>query len=146
MDSKRLGMIGEAKVIAKLVELQIPVYTPFGDNESCDIIAEFNGKLNKIQIKTSEKTKDGKVVFEISSRRNNLTTSRRIGYDENEIDYFALYNLARDTIYLIKVKESPQDSITFRFEPTKNNQVTGIRVENDFLLEKVLNMPADPDG
>ena len=33
MTTKQLGNIGEAKALAKFVELQIPVYIPFGDNE-----------------------------------------------------------------------------------------------------------------
>lgn len=53
MNNKRIGNIGEAKALAKFVELGIPVYIPFGDNESADLIAEFNGKLNKIQCKTT---------------------------------------------------------------------------------------------
>ena len=47
--------------------MQIPVYIPFGDNERADLIAEFNGKLQKIQVKTSEKCEDGKVVFSLVS-------------------------------------------------------------------------------
>lgn len=54
MTTKQLGNIGEAKALAKFVELQIPVYIPFGDNEKSDLIADFNGKLNKVQVKTSE--------------------------------------------------------------------------------------------
>lgn len=55
MNSKNVGNIGEAKTLAKFVELGIPVYIPFGDNEKADLVAEFNGKLNKIQCKTSKK-------------------------------------------------------------------------------------------
>lgn len=47
--------------------MQIPVYIPFGDNERADLIAEFNGKLQKIQVKTSEKCEDGKVTFSLVS-------------------------------------------------------------------------------
>lgn len=54
MTTKQLGNIGEAKVLAKFVELKVPIYIPFGDNKKADLIAEFNGKLNKIQVKTSE--------------------------------------------------------------------------------------------
>ena len=43
MDTKGVGNIGEAKVLCKFVELGIPVYLPFGDNERSDLIAEFNG-------------------------------------------------------------------------------------------------------
>lgn len=48
METKRIGNIGEAKVLSKFIELGYPVYIPFGDNEKADLIAEFNGKLNKI--------------------------------------------------------------------------------------------------
>ena len=48
MNSKNIGNIGEVKVLAKFVELGIPVYLPFRDNEKADLIADFNGKLNKI--------------------------------------------------------------------------------------------------
>ena len=60
-DTKRLGNIGEAVVLNEFVKRQIPVYIQFGDIEKADYIAEFNGKLNKIQVKTCEKcSKDKK--------------------------------------------------------------------------------------
>ena len=67
MDTKGVGNIGEAKVLCKFVELGIPVYLPFGDNERSDLIAEFNGKLNRIQVKTSVKAEDGKMIFDLTS-------------------------------------------------------------------------------
>lgn len=45
MDTKRIGNIGEAKVLYKFVSLHIPVYQAFGDNERSDLVADFNGKL-----------------------------------------------------------------------------------------------------
>ena len=45
MTTKQLGNIGEAKTLSKFVELQIPVYQAFGDNEKSDLIADFNGRL-----------------------------------------------------------------------------------------------------
>ena len=67
MNTKKIGNIGEAKTLAKFVELGIPVYVPFGDNESADLVAEFNGKLNKIQCKTTDKVKDGIIIWKINS-------------------------------------------------------------------------------
>lgn len=46
MTTKQLGNIGEAK----LVSMNIPVYVSFGDNEKADLVADFNGKLNKLQV------------------------------------------------------------------------------------------------
>lgn len=51
MTTKQLGNIGEAKALAKLVSMNVPVYVSFGDNEKADLVAEFNGKLNKLQVK-----------------------------------------------------------------------------------------------
>lgn len=56
INSKRIGNIGEAKALG------IPVYIPFGDNESADLIAEFNGKLNKIQCKTTAAISEQSII------------------------------------------------------------------------------------
>ena len=37
----------------------IPVYTPFAEGYTADLISDFNGKLNRIQIKTTEKVQEG---------------------------------------------------------------------------------------
>lgn len=54
MNSKRIGNIGEAAALMKFVEIGIPVYLPFGDNEKADLIVELKGQLLKIQVKSSE--------------------------------------------------------------------------------------------
>lgn len=67
MNSKQIGNIGEAKVLSKFIELGFPVYIPFGDNEKADLVVEFNGKLNKVQVKTSIDAKNGNVIFDLTS-------------------------------------------------------------------------------
>ena len=119
MNSKRIGNIGEAKVLAKFVEMGIPIYIPFGDDEKADLIAEFDGKLNKIQVKTSIKSKNGCSIFDLTSSTAHRTNGERRKYLNSEIDYFALYSLDRDKIYLIKVTENPMSANTIRFEDKK---------------------------
>jgi hypothetical protein len=138
MNTKSIGNIGEAKVLCKFVELGIPVYTPFGDNEKADLIADFNGKLNKIQVKTSLKAEDGKMKFDITSSTVHRKNGVRHIYSENEIDYFACYNIERDKIYLISVQDCANTSITIRYEKPKSNQIQGIRFEEDYLIDNVL--------
>lgn len=138
MNSKSIGNIGEAKVLCKFVELGIPVYTPFGDNEKADLIAEFNGKLNKIQVKTSIKAENGKIVFDITSSTIHRKNGEKHIYTSDEIDYFACYNIARDKIFLFKVDEVPNTTITIRYERPKNGQTQGIRFEEDYLLDNIL--------
>ena len=137
MDTKGVGNVGEAKVLCKFVELGIPVYLPFGDNERSDLIAEFNGKLNRIQVKTSVKAEDGKVIFDLTSSTTHRSNGVKHRYTNEEVDYFACYNITREKIYLIPVDE-PRTSITIRYERPKNGQVNGINFEEDFLIEKAL--------
>ena len=62
-------------------------------------------------------------------------------YTENEIDYFALYNLERDKVYLVSINEEglPKNEVTIRFNPPKNKNQFKIFLEEDYLIEKVLN-------
>ena len=58
--------------VSLFVKHGIPIALHFGDNEKYDLIAEFNGKLNKIQIKTSiSKTENGSVIFDVTSSSSN---------------------------------------------------------------------------
>lgn len=138
MNSKRIGNIGEAKVLAKFVEMGIPIYIPFGDDEKADLIAEFDGKLNKVQVKTSIKSKNGCSIFDLTSSTAHRTNGERRKYSNSEIDYFALYSLDRDKIYFMKAPENPMSAITIRFEDTKSGMKIGINYESDFLIENVL--------
>ena len=138
MNSKRIGNIGEAKVLAKFVEMGIPIYIPFGDDEKADLIAEFDGKLNKIQVKTSIKSKNGCAIFDLTSSTAHRTNGERRKYLNSEIDYFALYSLDRDKIYLMKVPDNPMSAITIRFEDTKSGMKSRVNYESDFLIENVL--------
>ena len=138
MNSKRIGNIGEAKVLAKFVEMGIPIYIPFGDDEKADLIAEFDGKLNKIQVKTSIKSKNGCSIFDLTSSTAHRTNGERRKYVNSEIDDFALYSLDRDKIYLMKVPDNPMSAITIRFEDTKSGMKSRVNYESDFLIENVL--------
>ena len=140
MNTKRIGNIGEIKAMCKFIELGIPVYTPFGDNEKSDLIADFNGKLNRIQVKTSQKAEDGKMDFRTdssmsSSRRGENTVHY---YTADEVDYFVFYNIERDVIFLVPFEDVGVRNFTIRYELPKNNQRTGIHMEEDYLFEKII--------
>ena len=137
MNTKKIGNIGEAKVLCKFVELGIPVYLPFGDNERSDLIAEFNGKLNKIQVKTSVKAENGKMLFDLTSSTQHRSGRVKHKYTNEEIDYFACYNVTRDSIYLISA-DKLRTSITIRYQEPKSNQKNNINFEKDFLIDNIL--------
>lgn len=140
MDTKRIGNIGEACVLAKFVELEIPVYIPFGDNESADLVADINGKLCKIQIKTCSSLKDNE-TYMVDLRRNKNPWSAKAGKDHeayNDVDYFATYNTITKKVCLFDAKVFHQTSVTLRINKPQVILKT-MRFEEDYLIERVLN-------
>lgn len=138
MNTKAVGNIGEAKTLCKFVELGIPTYIPFGDNEKSDFIADFNGKLNRIQVKTSVKAEGGKYMFDLTSSTSHRKNGYKHVYTSEEIDYFSLYNLARDKVLLVPVDNTSSTSITVRYEVPNGHNQYNIWFEEDLLLEKVV--------
>lgn len=140
MDTKRIGNIGEAKVLSKFVELGFPVYIPFGDNEKSDLIVEFNNKLNKIQVKTSKNIVNGIIRFDLTSSTVHRKNGYKHKYSKDEIDYFACYCIENDSIYLFPVTGTPRSTITIRVDDScpKNGQKSGINFGSNYLIDKVL--------
>jgi hypothetical protein len=48
MNNKTKGELSEARALYEFQKAGIPVALPWGDNQRYDMIAEFNGKLNRI--------------------------------------------------------------------------------------------------
>ena len=139
MNPKRVGNIGEAKILFEFVKREIPVYIPYGDAEKTDLIADFNGKLQKIQIKTSEKTKDGYMIFKVNSRTSKNGESTEVSYTKEDIDYFAFYNIERDVCLLIPVEDmSAKNHVQIRYEKPKNNQTKGIMFEDKYYFDNII--------
>lgn len=138
-NSKRIGNIGEAKTLSKFVELQIPVCISFGDCERYDMVAEFNGKLNKIQCKTCLNMKD-EDSFEIYIINRSTKEGKDISrsYSKEDIDYFSIYNVEKDILLLYPNNEYQSTAITFRINPSKNNQVKEINFVKDYLFENIV--------
>lgn len=139
MTTKQLGNIGEAKTLAKFVEMMIPTYVAFGDNEKSDLIADFKGKLNRIQVKTSQKCDDGKITIDLTSSTKKEGKRQRHIYSAEEIDYFSVYNLESDTLLLFPISEfEGKTAVTFRvpYKPS-NNQYKSVNWE-DYTFDKII--------
>ena len=139
MSTKRIGNIGEAKTLYEFVKHKIPVYIPYGDNEKADLIAEFNDKLNKIQIKTAEKCEDGYYIVDLRSCKNHKTTPEVYKYTANDIDYFSVVCVERDVMCLVPISDvEGATSITIRYAESKNKQHKNIRNEADYTIDKFI--------
>ena len=137
MDTKRLGNLGELKALAKFAEYSIPVYIPFGENEKSDFIAEFNNKLNRIQVKSAEYIQDGKIQFGLRSTSVNTIGNKSHIYTNSEIDYFVLYCKENNELYIVNVNDAPNTEIWLRItQPIRLTK--SVRMANDYLLDSFL--------
>ena len=141
MQTKRIGNIGGSRALFEFVKREIPVYLPFGDNETADLLAEFNGKINKIQIKTIT-TINKNNALEFPTSRRPVGNNARIAYNEEEVDYFVFYCLELDKILLVPYKEVMNNKTSFTIKLDKSNNKKSHYIE-DFIFDKILNQSCD---
>ena len=141
MNSKDKGNIGEAIVLAEFTKRQIQVAIPFGDNARYDLIAEFNGKLNKIQVKYCGQITENNSFLCPCASSTNHTTNKHLSTYDNDVDYMAFYLVAIDKLLLVPIEQlEGKKTITFRLEPPRNGQRIGINLVEDYLLDKIVNV------
>lgn len=139
MNTKEKGNIGEAIIAAEFVKRGVQIAFPFGDNARYDLIAEFNGKLNKIQIKYSDEKidKSGSIVCPTASSKNH-TTNKKYSTYENDADYFAFYIKPWDKAVLVPISDvGTKKAITFRRDINKQKQKT-MHFVDDYSFDKIL--------
>lgn len=136
MNSKQKGNITELETMLAFIKMGYNVLTPFGDCERYDFVVDVNGRLIKVQSKTSRTTDDG-ASFTFSCRSCNRKEGKIIHhyYTKNEIDYFI--TTFNGKTYLIPVEECGADK-RLRILPPKNGQTRGITWAKDYELEEVI--------
>ena len=133
MDTKKKGNLTELKCLAAFMENECGVSIPYGDNSKYDFIADVDGKLLKIQVKTSSYVNEEQTAIKFSCRSTHLNCKgvSNVKYSKDEIDYFATY--WENKCYLIPVEEcSTQKNL--RLADTKSGQVKGISFARDYEL------------
>ena len=136
LDSKQKGNLTELECITSFYELGYKVSIPYGENSRYDFIADINGKLIRVQCKTSREVEDGVILFSCRSCRSNSNSSIERRYTKEEIDYFCTY--WNGVCYLVPVQEC---SVTkkLRFISPKNNQKAGITYADDYEIKRQIN-------
>lgn len=128
-----IGSIAEIKVAAKFVEYGMTVFFPFNDNSRIDMIAEYNGKVYRIQIKSSSYlTENNSISY--SLEHNGL-------YDDTQIDYFVFYNNITGSMCMVDINDpivQGKTSISFRTSVSKNNLVRKVNYEQDYVIDDVI--------
>lgn len=137
-NSSVIGDMGETIAIAEFAKLGFTVLIPFGGNCPYDLVVDNNGKFIKIQCKTTENVKDGKMDFSIC-RTNGFTYKKEI-YTKEEIDYLFLYCIENNYMALVPIEDTKGTaSFSIRINKPKNNQIKNIHFKEDYLFSKIIN-------
>lgn len=138
MNTSQLGNVGESRIVYEFTKLGVQCFSPCGNGSLVDLVADFGGRLNKIQIKTVEKPNaDGVMVWKVT-HQDGFHGSRKV-YSEDEIDYFAFYCLSNDTVCLVPFdKEFPSTTFSIRPDDYVGTRIKTMRFASDFSFEKII--------
>src|ERR687888_2551046 len=98
-ESKRKSNACEARVLYVLARAGLDVLVPWGDNARYDLVVDIGRRFLRIQCKTGRVTNNGCVRFRtymIGRDRSRVTY-----YTAEEIDYFGVWCLDTDAVYLV---------------------------------------------
>lgn len=109
---------------------------PFDGSCRYDFVVDINGKLLRIQSKSSSEYRDGSIAFSTSRQTTNTQRTVRYKYSEEDIDYFYSHYNGHD--FLVPVSETGSGSKILRISKPKKGQNSSINVATDYLLDNVL--------
>ena len=131
---KTKGDLAELKVAADLAKRGCRISIPFGEDCDYDLIADYRGRLHRIQVKYSQS--DGQIVV-IRCRSHSLTNGkvRTKLYMPTMIDWIAAYDPTTDRCYYCPSWElgaEGRNLLHLRLQPARNGQRIGIREANAY--------------
>jgi hypothetical protein len=128
-DTKRVGNVSEAAVLAALLKRGYVVLTPWGDNERYDLVIDNEGTFERVQVKTG-RIISGAVVVDAKS-----VSTKGTNWYHGQVDHIAAYCTELDKCYLVPmVVFGKRRSISLRFEASKNHQSKRVTLAKDFEL------------
>ena len=125
LSSKEKGNLTELQCITEFIKNGITVSIPYGNNARYDFIADMDGQLFKIQVKTPRKSESDDNKFMIECETSHVVSKKTVHkkYTSNEVDFFATFY--KDNCYLIPFQECSR-SKTLRFVAPGNGQTQNI--------------------
>ncbi len=135
MHSKRKGNIGQIATALFFSKMGYSTFIEQGDISKIDLIVEKDGKLLRIQCKAVTPKKD---KIELYLRKSG--PGYQFVYEEKSLDFFALYNLESEELYLVPSAILKRCGVSFslRLNKSKNNQEKGVSHASSFLAEEIL--------
>lgn len=129
-DTNTKGKITELEVLSYVIKKGYSVSIPFGDKDRYDQIWDIDGKLYKVQVKTSS-LKDNGTYLEFACYT--VCNGKKHTYLKEEIDLFATYY--NNQVYVVPIEECSTNK-RLRFTSTRPNQ-PNISWAKDYTFEEV---------
>ena len=134
-DNTIKGVLTELQCQKDFIEKGILVSKPIVQDSRYDFIADINGKLYRIQCKSStlSSTKD---YISMKTKSTNIRTMKDTYYTKEDIDYF--YTCFDGKSYLVPVEKAGHGETRLRFTSSQVNN-PNIRWAVDYELTTILN-------
>ena len=141
MNTVGIGDIGEAMAIVEFTQCGFVVSKPLSNNARYDLIVDKNNSLYRVQVKTTQSVKDGKMIFSTKTMNYTQGLLKSIRYEKDEVDLFFLYCVENNWKGIFNAKEVEQipTELKIRVIPPRNGQKVGIRFAEDYEFQKQLN-------
>lgn len=135
--SNSKGSIGQAYIVAHLLERDYNVLIPVQEGLPYDLVVEKGGQYRRVQCKY-RKAERG--AIKVPKRNNDYRGIGTVVYSRDNIDGFAIYCPDYRQIYYVPIGDldGTTKSLCLRIEAPKNRQVKGIRTAADYLYPERL--------
>src|ERR1700742_112011 len=133
---KKKGDLAELKVAADLVARGCELSIPFGEDSSYDLIADYEGRLHRVQVKYTQS--DGQVVV-VNCRSHSITKGkvrRTKIYTAAMVDWIVVFDATTDRCYYIPswiLGDIGCSGLMLRLVPARNGQSLRVRRAEDYL-------------
>ena len=129
------GNISESILLHAYLKTGLIVSIPFGSGAPYDLMVDTGKRALRIQVKTGWYQK-GCIKFRCMRRVREALPYKARAYDEDEVDYFAVYYPPNNSIYVVPRAVCGKGAGCLRLEPVLNGQQKLIRWARDYTWEK----------
>jgi hypothetical protein len=131
-NTKAIGQLSEIMVAAELARAGYLVSVPLGENSRYDLIADKDGRLFRVQVKTG-RLRNGAIIFACYSSHSHRKGPSCRSYS-NEVEFFGVYCRELETAYLIPIEDTASLTGALRVDPPRNRQNRKIRWASAYAL------------
>ncbi len=136
---KTKGDLAELKVAADLADRGCRISIPFGEDCDYDLIADYEGRLHRVQVKYAKS--DGRVIL-VNCFSQSLTNGKVRAikmYTAKTVDWVAVYDCTTERCFYCPSRllgKEGRKNLSLRLQPARNGQRIGVRSAEAY---------ADPD-